>query len=80
VNAQFEKQLDFITGTEFQEGEVYWVEDQLNTTIDNLDEQISDMEARLVQKEQILRKQFTQLETMMSQFRSQSSYLQSVLG
>ena len=80
VNAQFEKEIDFISGTEYLEGEIYWAEDQLNDSIEHLEEQIEDMEKRLAKKEEILRNQFTQLELALSQMKSQSSYLESILG
>ena len=80
VNPQLENEISFISGTEYQEGEVYWAQDQLNDTIENLEEQIADMEARLEIKEEMMRDDFNQLEIALSQLQSQSAYLESILS
>jgi flagellar capping protein FliD len=80
VAAQFDKEIEFITATDYEEGEVYWAQDSLNSSIDDLDEQIENMETRLANKEEMYRREFNQLETLMSQMRSQSSYLSSILS
>ncbi len=80
VNCQFKNDIDFITATELEEGEVYWAEERLEDSIENLDEQIEAMERRLEDKEEQLRRQFTNLEIYLSQMQSQSSYISSVLN
>lgn len=80
TNAQFEKEIDYITGEEFQEGEYYWAKDSLQDTIDSYEEQISKMAVRLNEKQEQYERQFNQLETLISQLKSQSSYLSSILS
>lgn len=80
ANAQFDKEVEFITNEEYEEGEVYWAEKALNTTIENLDEQIEAMEERLAQKEERMRREFNQLEVAISRLQTQSQYLQAQLS
>ena len=79
VDAQFDKEIEFMTNSVYEEGEVYWATDSLNTSIENLEEQIEDMEARLATREKILRNEFLQLEMCLGQLQTQSSYLSSQL-
>lgn len=80
ISCQLKNDIDFITGAEYQEGEVYWAEQRLEDTIDGLDEQIESIERRLSKREEQLRREFTRLEVVLAELRSQSSYLQAVLG
>jgi len=80
VNCQFENEADYITGEEYQEGEVYWATDGLQDSIDNMDEQIAAMDRRLATTQEAYERQFTQLETLISQLQSQSSYLSAILS
>ncbi|MBC8278285.1 MAG: flagellar filament capping protein FliD [FCB group bacterium] len=80
VNVQFENEIDYITGEELEEGEVYWATESLGDTIENLDEQIVSMEERLVAKRERYEREFTELEMVMSQLQSQSQYLSALLS
>jgi len=80
VNCQLEVETEYITSKEYQEGEVYWATDSLQDSIDDLDEQINAMERRLEETQARYERQFNQLEVVISQMRSQSSYLASILS
>ena len=54
--------------------------DGIQTSIKSLDSQIESAERRLDAYEQGLVRQFTSLESMMSQYQMQGSYLMSALG
>jgi flagellar hook-associated protein 2 len=61
-------------------GPVHFATQSLNDTNDSLDRQISMWDDRLALIEERLRHQFSQLETLISQMKNQSSYLTAVLG
>jgi flagellar hook-associated protein 2 len=61
-------------------GTVHFATDQLSQANDSLDKQISAWDDRLSATEDQLRRQFTNLETLISQMHNQSSYLSAVLG
>lgn len=55
-------------------------EDTINGLIDSINDDIEDKETRMDKEEEILRKQFTSLETLMSTYSSQSSFLTNQLS
>jgi len=61
-------------------GTIATAQEQWQSQIDYIDERISEMNDRLDQKEQLLRRQFTALETAMSKLTAQSSWLTAQLG
>ena len=61
-------------------GPIHYATDGINSTIDSLNRQIESWESRLELIEERYRRQFTHLETLISQMRSQSNFLSSILG
>lgn len=64
-----------INGQSFKIGVVPRQQDVLTSQIDDLDDQIAAFERRMELREQYLLKQFTLMESMVSQYNSQSSWL-----
>ncbi len=60
-------------------GTINFAEENLNNSIESLDRQIESWNVRLDAIEKRLRRQFSQLETALSQMRNQSAFLSSVL-
>ena len=79
INAQLDKEIEDMTNEDLQKSEVYWAKEAINSSIDNIDEQIAAMEKRLTQKEDAMRREFNQLEAELSKMRQQASYLESNL-
>jgi flagellar capping protein FliD len=72
---------DQLTGiTDPEQGQVYFATDSLSTRIENLNSQIQSMEDRLTEREDMYRRQFTNLEVALSQMQTQSQYLTQLLG
>ncbi|MBK6766370.1 MAG: flagellar filament capping protein FliD [bacterium] len=61
-------------------GQIHYAQDNLETQNENLDRQIQSWERRLTQIEESLRRQYSNLETLLSRMRNQSNYLAGVLG
>jgi flagellar capping protein FliD len=61
-------------------GTVHFAMDDLTKANESLDRQITSWDSRLSTTEERLRHQFTQLETLISQMKNQSSYLSATLG
>lgn len=61
-------------------GPIHYATEGINSTIESLNRQIEAWESRLDVIEERYRRQFTQLETLISQMRSQSNFLSSILG
>lgn len=61
-------------------GPVHYAQEALNNANESLTKQIEAWDKRLVLVEQRLRRQFTNLETALSQMRSQSNFLAGALG
>jgi len=61
-------------------GQIHYAQDNLETQNENLDRQIASWERRLEQIEESLRRQYSNLETLLSKMRNQSNYLAGVLG
>lgn len=77
VATQFKDYLSQLTDP--TDGFLKGREDSINSNIQNLNDQISNMQYLATQKQQTLEKQFTALETMVSTMNSQSSYLTQAL-
>ena len=76
--ASLGNQLSLITDP--YEGQVYYATESLTSRIENLNDRIDAMEERLVSREEMYRRQFTNLEIALSQMQNQSSYLSQLLG
>jgi flagellar hook-associated protein 2 len=74
LDAQVAQLLDSETGT------LHFATENLNKNIESLDNQIETWNTRLAAVEQRLRRQFSNLETALSQMKNQSNYLAGVLG
>ncbi|MBK8128385.1 MAG: flagellar filament capping protein FliD [bacterium] len=66
--------------TDEDTGTVHYAQQNLETQNENLDRQIVSWERRLKTTEDQLRRQYSNLETLLSRMRNQSNYLAGVLG
>ncbi|MFV1990859.1 MAG: flagellar filament capping protein FliD, partial [Acidimicrobiales bacterium] len=74
---QLSEVIGFWEGTD---GTLARAQDRWEEEIDTYDDRIADFELRLEKREKTLRRQFTSMETALSNLQGQSSYLASVLG
>jgi flagellar hook-associated protein 2 len=69
-----------IVTTDPDTGEIHFAQQGLSDSVDGIDTQIAMWDDRLTESEDQLRRQFTQLEVLLSQLQNQSSYISSILG
>jgi flagellar hook-associated protein 2 len=69
-----------VLSTDADTGEISYAQDGLNSAIDAIDSHVAMWEDRLTETESQMRRKFNQLEVILSQMKSQSSYISSVLG
>ena len=78
VASQLSTQLDYITDSD--EGTIAYRNDAYQDIIDDIDERIEIKEERLLDMEEMLRKQFVNLEVLLSSLQVQADYMSTQLN
>jgi len=78
IGAQLSTQLDFITDSD--SGTIAYRNDAYQGMVDDIDNQIGNLEKRLDNMEERLRKQFVNLEVLLSSLQTQSDYMSTQLN
>jgi flagellar hook-associated protein 2 len=78
IGAQLSTQLDFITDSD--SGTIAYRNDAYQGMVDDIDNQIGNLEERLDNMEERLRKQFVNLEVLLSSLQTQADYMSTQLN